>query len=265
MQKTFSAEFIYQIFTLLIAVIIVQVIYTTIIWPNAEQAMSEMLARLRADPTYVPQRSLFIVLKDYEQQACFVLMFWTLMMMGYKVRNVSRERTLLSQQLLPIAEGMRILPEDTREYLRQIDALPEDQRIRLLPRTLSLALQRFGATRNVQDVSSATHTMMASEADRLDSELSTMRYVLWAIPCIGFIGTVRGISDALGMAYRAAEGDLTGVTDKLAVGFNSTLIALLINIFLMFLVHQLQESQEKLIFETEDYCEENLIRHLRAD
>lgn len=265
MQKTFSNEFIFQIFTLLVSIIIVHAIYVTFIWPNAEQATSEMLARLRADPTYVPERSLFVVVKDYEQEACFVLMLWTLAMMAYKVRNVSRERNLFVQQLLPIAEGMRILPEDTREYVRQIDALPEVQRARLLPRALSLALQRFGATRNVQDVSSATHTLMASEADRLDSELSTLRYVLWAIPCIGFIGTVRGISDALGMAYRAAEGDLTGVTDKLAVGFNSTLIALLINIFLMFLVHQLQESQEKLIFETEDYCEENLIRHLRAD
>ena len=264
MNKTFSPEFVFQIFSLLIAAIIVHTIYVTVIWPNADLAVSEMLAQIRSNPNFIPERSLWVAVKDYEQEGCFILMLWTLAMMSYKVRSLSRERDLLGQDLLPLAEGVRILPEDARSYMRQLESLPEPVRFRLLPRTLLTALQRFGATRNVQDVSSASHTLLTSEGDRLDSELSSIRYVLWAIPCIGFIGTVRGISDALGLAYRAAEGDLTGVTDKLAVGFNSTLIALLINIFRMFLLHQLQESQEKLIFATEDYCDERLIRHLHA-
>jgi len=57
---------------------------------------------------------------------------------------------------------------------------------------LLAALERFGATRNIQDVSSSTHTMVTSEAERLESELSMIRYIAWAIPSIGFIGTVRG-------------------------------------------------------------------------
>ena len=112
-------------------------------------------------------------------------------MLGYKGWAASREGNLLQQDFILIAEGMKILPEDTREYARSIQQLPDEERRMLLPRVLLGALGRFGATRNVQDVSSSTHTMIVTEAERLESELSMIRYIAWAIPSIGFIGTVR--------------------------------------------------------------------------
>jgi len=134
----------------------------------------------------------------------------------------------------------------------------------LLPRAVLSALSRFGATRNVQDVSDAARGVCQSEADRLDSELSMVRYIAWAIPAIGFIGTVRGIGDALAQAHKAVTGDIAGVTEGLGVAFNSTLVALLISIVLMFLLHQLQLSQERLVLETETYLDQQVIRHLQA-
>jgi biopolymer transport protein ExbB/TolQ len=89
-----------------------------------------------------------------------------------------------------------------------------------------------------------------------------VRYIAWAIPSIGFIGTVRGIGQALGQAHKAVEGDIFGVTQSLGVAFNSTLIALLISIVLMFLLYQLQLLQERYVLDTESYCEEKLTRQL---
>ena len=60
------------------------------------------------------------------------------------------------------------------------------------------------------------------------------------------------------------DGDITGVTQSLGVAFNSTFIALLISIVVMFLVHQLQLLQERLVFDTQTYIDHNLIRHLKA-
>ena len=159
---------------------------------------------------------------------------------------------------------MKILPEDTREYARQIEALPENSRESLLPRSLLTALQRFDSTRNVQDVSQAAYEVCDAEQDRLDSELSMIRYIAWAIPSIGFIGTVRGIGEALAQAHKAVEGDIAGVTQSLGVAFNSTFVALLLSIVLMFAVHQLQLLQERLVLETKTYCDRQLIRHMRV-
>jgi biopolymer transport protein ExbB/TolQ len=90
-----------------------------------------------------------------------------------------------------------------------------------------------------------------------------VRYIAWAIPSIGFIGTVRGIGQALAQAHKAVEGDIALVTENLGVAFNSTFIALLLSIVLMFLLHQLQLIQERLVLETQTYCDEHLIRRLQ--
>jgi biopolymer transport protein ExbB/TolQ len=265
MKKSFSTEFVYQVFSLIISIIIVHAVYVSVIRPNAAAVMEEQRILIAEDPEYVPERSGFVIVKDFEQEACFILMLWALAILGYKVYLANRERELLEQDLVPIAEGVRVLPEDSREYSRQLEALPESERSLLLPRALLAALQRFGATRNVQDVSSSTHTLMSSEADRLESELSMIRYIAWAIPSIGFIGTVRGIGAALALAHRAVDGDISGVTQSLGVAFNSTFIALLISIFLMFLVYQLQLVQERQVFEAENYVDQNLIRHMQTN
>jgi hypothetical protein len=49
------------------------------------------------------------------------------------------------------------------------------------------------------------------------------------------------------------------------VAFNSTFIALLISIFLMFLVYQIQLLQERLVFDSQIYMDEKLIRHMKGD
>jgi len=48
------------------------------------------------------------------------------------------------------------------------------------------------------------------------------------------------------------------------VAFNSTLIALLLSIFLMFLLHQLQLAQERLVLDAETWLDTRLIRNMQA-
>jgi biopolymer transport protein ExbB/TolQ len=192
-------------------------------------------------------------------------MLWAFAIMALKAQSSINERKLLQEDLVPVREGQSIRPNEINDFLRQLENLPESKKDLLLPRILMNGLKRFSTTKNIQDVSTTTHTMVESEADRLESELSMIRYIAWAIPSIGFIGTVRGIGAALSLAHRAVDGDISGVTQNLGVAFNSTFIALLISIVIMFLVHQLQLLQERQIFETEKYCDQNLITHLKGD
>ena len=264
MKKNFPTEFVFQVFSLLIAIIVVHAVYVAVIRPDARAFMEQEAQAIRADPSYVPERSLPVVIKDYEQEACFILMFWAFAIIIYKAVTAFRQRALLGQDLISLSEDMRILPQDTRALSRKIQALPAAVQTFLLPRTLIIALQRFAATGNIQDVSTSVREISESEAERMESDLSIIRYIAWAIPSIGFIGTVRGIGDALAQAHNAVQGDITGVTQSLGVAFNSTFIALVISIVLMFFIHQLQQMQERLVLDTEYYCDENLIRHLQV-
>ena len=263
MAKQLPYELIYQIFALLISFIIVHGAYVTLVRPQAEAFMTTEQSLLAENPKYVQQRNFYVVLKDYEQEACFVLMFWAMAILGYKGTAAWRQRTQLEEDLLQLPSGLPIGPEDTRELNSRLDELSGRNRDFLLPRALRIAIGRFAATRNVQDSATAVRGLCESEGDRLDSELSIIRYIAWAIPSVGFIGTVRGIGAALSQANRAVEGDITGVTQSLGVAFNSTFIALVISIVLMFFIHQLQLMQERLVFDSERYIDHWFIRRLK--
>jgi phage shock protein PspC (stress-responsive transcriptional regulator) len=226
MKKGASTEFAFQAISLVLAVILVHGVYVTLVRPRADTILAEQAALMEADANYVQQRSVWVIIRDFEQEACFILMLWGLAIMSYKWATTARENRLLQTELIPIADGMRILPEDAREY--------------------------------------TAHAVCEGEAERLDSELSMVRYLAWAIPSIGFIGTVRGIGDALGLAHKAVEGEIAGVTRSLGVAFNSTFIALLLSIVLMFVLHQLQLQQERLVLDTETYLDRHLVRHLQV-
>ena len=263
-KSNLPAELIYQVSALLIAVIVVHLLYVTVIRPNANALLADQAERSAAGESFVPERSLYVVLRDYEQESCFILMFWSMSIMGYKGRNALRERALLQDDIVEVAEGMSVLPEDAREYSRPIQALSTANQEMLLPRALLAALQRFSSTRNVQDVSEAVKSICDSESDGSIASCRWVRYIAWAIPSIGFIGTVRGIGDALGQAYKAVEGDIAGVTASLGVAFNSTFVALVISIIIMFLMHQLQLIQERLVLDAQAYADQRLIRHMQV-
>ncbi len=262
MKNTLSSEFIYQLFALLIAIILVHGAYVGVIRPAADAELQQQAELQASGADYVPDRSLFVVMRDFEQEACLILLLWALAIMGYKAKRTIEEQQMVEQPLLDIPEGTTLLPEDSREYSRPLEALDPKVQDYLLPRTLLSALQRFATTGSIQAVSDTVREQCEVESDRLDSELSMVRYIAWAIPSVGFIGTVRGIGDALGQAYKAVEGDISGVTVSLGVAFNSTFVALVLSIVIMFCLHQLQLSQERLVLDVQRYADKRLMRHL---
>ena len=262
MKNRMSSEFIYQLFALLIAVIVVHAVYVGAVRPSADAQLKQQAELQASGADFVPERSLAVVIRDFEQEACFILLIWALAIMGYKARRTLQEQALVERALVDIPDGTSVLPEDAREYSRALEALPPHEQDFLLPRTLLSALQRFATTGSIQAVSDTIKEQCDVEADRLDSELSMVRYIAWAIPSIGFIGTVRGIGDALGQAYKAVEGDISGVTVSLGVAFNSTFVALVLSIIIMFCLHQLQLSQERLVLDCQRYADKRLLRFL---
>lgn len=257
-----GSEFLFQLFALIIASIIVHAVFVTVIRPNADAILQAQAALQASGQPFVVERSLYVVLRDYEQEACFILMFWALAIMSLKTLQSKKEREFLKLNLLNIPEGSQIYSDDCNRLAGPLQQLPSQQQNYLLPRALLQALRRFGSSHTMADAATAIRESCDTESDRLDSELAMVRYIAWAIPSIGFIGTVRGIGEALSQAHKAVEGDIVGVTVSLGVAFNSTFIALVISIVLMFFTHQLQLMQERLVLDTQEYCDTHLLRHL---
>ena len=253
-----------KLVVLAVIAVVVQVIYASIVRPSAEEWRAEQRAIAARTPGYLPARSLWIIIQDPEQEATIIVSIWAMLLAFMRFRELKAQRALLGAGYLRKEGGVVILPSDAREYLRTFEQLPPVQRDSVVPRVLAAALKRFGATGNVQDASQTVHNSCESENNRLDAELAILRFSVWVTPALGFVGTVRGIGLALQGAELAVQGDTTAVTAGLGISFNSTLVALTLSIVLMYVLHEVQLAQERLVLDAENYAEEELISRLHS-
>jgi biopolymer transport protein ExbB/TolQ len=259
---------VYSISALLLSVIIIHSIWTLIIRPRAEAVLSQRVTVTQAGTNVKAQvlqlRSVYVILKDHEQELCVILCMWSLLLLARQAQDTRLARQLLDRDYVKIGDGQVVLPEDARVYSRPIEALPAAEASRFLPRLLMVAYNRFGATRSVQDAAEAVRDECDFEVASMDTKLSMVRFTAWAIPAVGFVGTVRGIGAALQEAQGAMGGDISGVTMGLGITFNATLTALVACIIVMFWMHQLQQFQDRLVLDCRTYVDRQLLRKLRV-
>jgi len=260
----YPSEFFVTMFALVFTILVVHATYVAWIKPNGDALVAAEQARMRADPDFVPERSFFLVINAPEQEVEIIHFVWALLIIGYKALLIRRERKLLNRELIHVPEGIKVLPEDAKDYARQLDDLPAEEKPMLVVRVLQRTLDRFASTRSIRDSAETSRAVCDSEADRLDSGLAMIRYIAWAIPALGFIGTVRHISEALLQAHKAVTGDIINVTSSLGIAFNATFVALSLTIVLMFFLHQLQQAQEGFVHNTDHWIDQHLIRHMQV-
>jgi len=257
---------VYSISALLLSVIVMHSIWTLIIRPRAEAVLAQRITVTNKDVKHqvIQLRSVYVILKDHEQELCVTLCMWSLLLLGRQAWITNKDRKLLDKDYVRIGEAQVVLPEDARVYSRPLEALPREEQDGFLPRLLMVAYNRFGATRSVQDAAEAVRDECDFEAASMDTKLSMVRFTAWAIPAVGFVGTVRGIGAALQEAQGAMGGDISGVTMGLGITFNATLTALVSCIIVMFWMHQLQQYQDRLVLDGRTYVDRQLLRKMRV-
>ena len=241
-------------FALVISVLIVHMVYIGYVRPEANRIIEQAETQGQTAP-----RELAVILKDYEQEICFILMLWGAFLIVSRYREILKTQHLFSVDFIEDQDEF-----DVDQIINKLNRqIPKDCLSSPLVQTLRSSLWRYAATQNVQNLSDAIESNLDALAVRQESENTMIRYLIWAIPSIGFIGTVRGIGQALSQADKALAGDIGGMTNSLGIAFNSTLVALLISILLMFLFHQLQRLQDTQILDTQAYCEKYLLNRIR--
>jgi len=248
------SQMIKSLIALIITIVAIHMIYVGIIRPQADLAIEAANQIGQSSP-----RDLVVILKDYEQEFSLILMTFGIYLMLTKLIALLKERYLFTVDLLGKsavnAPGME-------EALTALEELPKEARDAPLVQTLMASVRRYLITDDVQNTSDAIQSSVEALALKLEADNSMIRYLIWAIPSIGFIGTVRGIGQALSKADQALAGDIAGMTNSLGIAFNSTLVALFISIFLMFFLHQLQRLQDALVVDTQAYCEKFLLNRI---
>jgi biopolymer transport protein ExbB/TolQ len=195
-----------------------------------------------------------------EQIACYVCFVWGSLILASRYLEVRRQRQAFTLGLLPTDDGSRILQEDARPLQRRIEQVT-GQRPFILANIIRVALAKFAVSRSCQDVSETVRTQAEVDQGRLVTSMATVNYLSWAIPAVGFFGTVRGLAGSMTLAEQGGE-KIRIATQHLTVAFDCTLVALALSLCMMFLVHLLQREEEAVVIDCQQYCLEHLVNRI---
>jgi hypothetical protein len=200
-----------------------------------------------------------------EQIACYICFIWAALILLTRYLEVRRQRRAFRLALLPTEEGARILPEDARPLQRKVEQLSSHGGPYILSNMIRLALGKYAVSRNDKDVSETVRMQAEVDQGRLVTGMAIVHYLAWAIPALGFLGTVRGLAMSLTMAGKVdlpIESFLNEATKHLNVAFDCTLVALALSLPVMFLIHAIQRDEEALVIDCQQYCLEHLVNRL---
>lgn len=262
-----TVDLLLKLGSLLFSILATWAFFQFYVWPTVVDITMQGRVEARMSEGYVGSRALAIIVKDPEQFAEIVCWIWAMLLLVIKLRRLAQENRMMGLDYLGLRQGEQVPREDALVRLADMEgALGErpEWRERILPNVILSALHRFHITGSVPDAAQSVKERTEVTASEFEADLSLVRFVAWAIPAIGFIGTVRGIGQALSKAGLAIQGDITGVVDALGLAFNSTLVALVICIPLMFLLFLVQGWQDKLFVDLQGYCDAHLIARLKA-
>ena len=85
MKEGLLSDALYQLGALILAVIVVHAVYVAVIRPNAELIQEQQNIAQQTDENFVPERSIYIILRDFEQETCIILLLWAMAIIGMKL------------------------------------------------------------------------------------------------------------------------------------------------------------------------------------
>lgn len=204
------------------------------------------------------------VLSSWINLFTFMAFGAALLMLLSRQRTIRQEEQAFNLPVLGGDEETLLLPKDAQAARKSLKQIDDQDSNKVLVTLIRAGLQRARANWSAEDVADAIKNQAALVAESTDASYAMIRYLAWAIPSIGFVGTVMGIGDAMG-AIDVKDAADSGIDPmSLAAGhlntaFDTTFVALVLSLILMYFVYRIQALDDSLVTRATQWCMQRLV------
>ena len=182
-----------------------------------------------------------------------------------RFRQSHLELAQISKGYLPEEESVMLRARDLGDFYLKVRPRAGERRF-FLQLLIARCILQFQGSQSISQTNSLLNSSLELFQHELELKYTMLRYLVWLIPTLGFIGTVVGIADALNHAAGAENPQeptlLAEITGRLGVAFYTTLLALIQSAVLVFVLHIAQSREEMALNLSGQYCLDNLINRL---
>lgn len=178
---------------------------------------------------------------------------------GAKLWRYRSERAALGAEYLPEWNGTPIPLRETAGLIAGVDQMKRSLRMTCLGRRITAVLHFLHGRGSAVDLDDQLRALADNDALALEGSYSLTRFITWAIPILGFLGTVLGITGAIsGVTPEVLEKSLSQVTDGLALAFDATALGLALTMVTMFLGFVVERAEQSILEVVDRYADQQL-------
>ena len=135
-----------------------------------------------------------------------------------------------------------------RGWLTEIARLPLATRSSQLVGRLQELLTRQSQRGTTKHLADDLRELSARDADAAHDSLGLVRIIVWAIPMLGFLGTVIGITQTLGgLDFTNGSAAVDNLKSGLYVAFDTTALGLVLSVVAIFLQFPIERNEQRLL------------------
>ena len=194
---------------------------------------------------------------------------WAMSILYLKMQKLSHQRKALLLDVLPWELGAEINRDNVGQFIDHLYKLPHRLRDSMMVNRMRKALELFEVKQNAGDVANMLSSNSDIDSMRIGGSYALLKAFLWAIPILGFIGTVIGLSHAIGgMNFsnmddiKQVSATLGTVTGGLGTAFDATLLGLVLAMTLNFPLNGMMKAEDDCLNDIDAFCNEVLLPRL---
>jgi biopolymer transport protein ExbB/TolQ len=200
--------------------------------------------------------------------------YWAFIILILKNSKLSLQRKALLLEVVPQETDFVLSVATVDRVMNRLYEVADDPRRFILLNRIYVALSNLRNLGRVTDVGEILRSRAEHDESVVETSYNLIRSLVWAIPILGFIGTVAGLSTAIGGFGKVLSETqdpaelidaLKGVTGGLATAFETTLIALIGALMVQMTMSMLKKREEEFLNECEEYCHQNIVNRLRLN
>lgn len=197
---------------------------------------------------------------------------WSIAVLFLKSRKLALQRKALQYPVVPTEPDFVLSSATVEAVMERIYITVDDPKYFVLFNRIVIALSNLRNLGQVTEVDGILRSQVAHDESSMETSYALLGGFVWAIPVLGFIGTVLGLSDAIGGFSTVLQGAaelseikkaLQGVTGGLATAFETTLQALVGALFVQLYLTYLKKSELQFLEQCSAYCVKNVVNKLR--
>lgn len=204
----------------------------------------------------------------------FIVLFsaWSLAILWLKWRKLRLQRQALQRMVIPEDPEFVLTPQSVDDVYHRMYEAVDDVRHFVVFNRIATAYSNLRNLGRVTDVDEILRSQAGNDESSMETSYSLLQGFVWAIPVLGFIGTVEGLSIAIGgfgnvlgaaSDFSQVKDALKGVTGGLSIAFETTMQGLVAALIIQLTLTALKKSEEEFLDACNEYCSKHIVGRLR--